>query len=103
METTIKIELMNKKQKGIKSMDIKDLETFVRLLESQRDLTYHLQKYREAVAERVKELEIITQKAQKVVQLKHLFKKGQKALWLTLTPEEVKQVNNMLQQRHIQI
>jgi len=84
-------------------LDIKELETFVRLCEAQRDLAYHLQKYREAVAERVKELEVITQKAQKVQQLKHIFKKGQKALWLTLTPEEVKQVNCMLQQRHITI
>lgn len=84
-------------------LDIREVEHLVRLLESQRDLAYHLQKYREAVAERVKELEIITQKALKVQQLKHIFKKGQKALWLTLTPEEVKQVNCMLQQRHIQI
>lgn len=84
-------------------LDIKELETFVRLCEAQRDLAYHLQKYKEAVAERVKELEHITAKAQKVVALKGIFKRGQKKFWLTLTEEEVKQVNQMLQQRHIQI
>ena len=84
-------------------IDMRELEILIRLCETQRDLAYHLQKYKEAVAERVKELEVITQKALKVQQLKHIFKKGQKALWLTLTPEEVKQVNCMLQQKHIQI
>ena len=84
-------------------IDIKELECFVRLLETQRDLVYHLHNYNETLKKRKEELEIITQKAQKVVQLKSIFKKGQKALWLTLTPEEVKQVNNMLQQRHIQL
>jgi len=84
-------------------LDMREVEHLIRLCEAQRDLAYHLQKYRETLAQRVKELEIITQKAQKVVQLKSIFKKGQKALWLTLTEEEVKQVNNMLQQKHIQI
>lgn len=89
--------------KTITKLDIKEVEAFVRLLEAQRELAYHLHKYNEALKERKKELDLLIVKAQKVVELKHIFKKGQKKLWLTLTDEEVKQVNNMLQQRHIQI
>ena len=83
------------------NLDIKELETFVRLCEAQRDLAYHLQKYKETLEQRKKELEIITAKASKVQNLKRIFKKGQKKLWLTLSPDEVKQINSMLQQKHI--
>ena len=84
-------------------LDIKEVETLVRLCEAQRDLAYHLHNYNEKLKEKKKELELLTAKAHKVVELKRVFGKGQKKLWLTLTGEEVKQVNNMLKQRHIQI
>ena len=84
-------------------INIKEIQNFVDLCSTQHELQYHLQKYRETLQERVKELELITQKAQRVVQLKHIFKKGQKKLWLLLKDDEIKQINNMLKSKHIQI
>ena len=84
------------------TIDIDEVETLVRLCEAQRDLCYHLDKYREALSLRLKELEHIQEKATKVQTLKQKFK-GNRELWLTLTPDEVKQVNNILQARHIRI
>jgi len=94
---------METKKTTTTKLDIKEIEQFVKLLEAQRDLAYHLHQYNEVLRKRKEELELITLKAQKVNQLKSIFKKGSKKLWLTLTEEEVKQVNNMLQQRHIKI
>ena len=87
----------------INKIDIQDIEAFVKLCEAQRDLAYHLQKYKEAVAERVKELELITAKAQRVQQLKRKFRAIEPKIKMLLSPEEIKKINALLQQRHITI
>ena len=82
-------------------IDLTELDDFLRLIEAQREMAYHLQKYKEAQELKLKELELITQKAQKVNALKQKFKRVTN--WKRLTEEEIKQINCLLQARHIRI
>lgn len=83
------------------NLNSSELEAILRLVEAQRELVYHLQKYKEAVALRVEELRIITAKAQEVQKLKHNFW-GAKQLD-RISEEERKAINIMLQQKHIRV
>ena len=84
-------------------IDLEHLETFLKLIEANRDLVYHLHEFNEATKIRLKELEMIKQKAQIVMNLKHNFRNVEKKYKLLLKDDEIKQINNMLQQRHIRI
>lgn len=84
-------------------IDIEDIEDYIRLAEAQRDLAYHLQKYKEALELRIKELEILKQKAQLVQNLSAGFRNVDRKKKLTLSDEDIKKINNILQQRHIRI
>lgn len=84
-------------------ISLTDIEDYVRLIEVQRDLCYHLENFKESCEQKNKELEIITQKAQKVVNLRQRFRTIGREKWLTLSEEDVKKLNNILQARHIKI
>ena len=83
------------------NLNTSELEGILRLVETQRELVYHLQKYKEAVALRVEELKIITAKAQEVQKLKPNF--WGKNIFNRISEEERKTINVMLQQRHIRV
>lgn len=82
-------------------IEFHELEHLIRVCEAQRDLCYHLQKFKEATSERLKELEMVKQKAERVMQLKNILK-THKEFWI-MTEEEKKKVNALLNQRHIRL
>lgn len=84
-------------------INLEELNDFLNLIEAQRDLAYHLQKFKEATEQRVKELEIIKNKAQLVYNLKSSFRNVLDKYKQRLTDEEIKKINVMLQQRHINV
>ena len=77
-----------------------ELKRILRLVEAQRELSYHLQKYKEAVALRVEELKHITAKAQEVQNLKLNWNWNK---FINLTEDERKLINQMLFQKHIRV
>lgn len=78
-----------------------ELTGLFRLVEAQRELVYHLEQFRIKSQERLKELEIIKNKAMEVQRLTNHNKSLKKLT--SLTDEQKKTINAMLQQKHIRI
>lgn len=89
------------KKKTNYNLNEEELKAILRLVEAQRELSYHLQKYKEALELRVKELNLIITKAQEVQRLKHNFHYD--PVLNNLTEEERKQINILLQSKHIRV
>lgn len=85
------------------SIPISELDGYFKMIEAQRDLAYHLQKYKEATEKKVEELKIITAKAQAVMNAKSHFKSRHIPYLNTLSEEDVKKVNALFNMRHIRI
>lgn len=77
------------------------LKALMRLVEAQRELVYHLQKFKEAQQKKVEELEYITARASEVQKIKHQC--SNLAFLESLSPEQKKQINSMLILRHIRV
>ncbi len=78
-----------------------ELAGLFRLVEAQRELVYHLEQFKIKTQERLKELEIITSKAMEVQRLTNHSKSLKKLT--SLSEEQRKQINVMLQQKHIKV
>lgn len=77
-----------------------EMKVIMRLVEAQRELSYHLLKFKEAQERKVEELKHITAKAQEVQNLKRNFDWNK---FITLSEEEKKSINCMLQSKHIRV
>ena len=84
----------------MRKIEFEDIEQLLRLVEAQRDLAYHLQKLKESIEQKNKEMQSVIAKAQRVQMLKSKFKGIDTKIF---TKEEVIKINQMLQQRHIRI
>jgi len=80
-------------------IDLEELEKCFQLIEAERELVYHLKKYKEALELRNKELEDLCKKAQRVMLLKRYVKKG----ITTLKKEEKEYINKLFGKRFIKI
>jgi hypothetical protein len=77
-----------------------ELKALFRLVEAERELAYHLVKYKESLELRLEELKHLTAKASEVQRIKHGWDWKQ---FSSLTEEQKKAINNILQSKHIKV
>lgn len=85
------------------TINLGQIDAFIRLVELQRDLSYHMSKFLDAQKRQNEEFNILLSKAQSLAQLKSNFRQVAPELKHTLTDEQRKKINNMLHQRHINL
>lgn len=90
------------------SILVKDIEPILQIVELNREIAVELQLFKEATEARLKHLNSITNKAEKLAYLRRKFKKDYGNIesvlkGLDISEQDKKIINNLLIKRHIKL